>query len=427
MFPATRAERSPTMSAGTVWTSCRCWCSSKCGGHASASNVRNGRAGNMVIARRFVRSPTGLSRLAARRPRLLHSASDLACFAVQRMWGRFPLVAPWIERLSFLVRDFLYCSGLHSRIGWPADNPVLVLCYHAIEDLSHDSILGKYAVPMQQFEWHLDTLLNRGAHFIGADEFHDYVRGKAGVPRQAVLLTFDDGYAGLIDVARRVLQPRRIPALAFVVSGMPSNSNEWDQAKGATKLELLKDEELLELGRLGIEIGCHSKTHRSMPSLPVDDLAEETAGARAQLQNKGLPAPRFFAYPHGESSAKSKRAVQDAGFVGGFGLGQGFATPASDIWDLPRIEMQAGDLGWRFRRKTSTFRLSRQTAAAKRRYLAAIAEKSGLDASEAEPDTITLSRRGAFASGMRRLLKSTLSLAERAVKGMRARARRPSR
>ena len=93
-----------------------------------------------------------------------------------------------------------------------------VLCYHSIADLAGDPVLEPYGVPRPEFRRHLE-LLDRHFCLIGPDEFFRYLKGTGGVPRRAVLLTFDDCYTDLVTAALPELRARNASALAFVVTG----------------------------------------------------------------------------------------------------------------------------------------------------------------------------------------------------------------
>ena len=298
----------------------------------------------------------------ARVPLLPSALAGLATALAEGASGKVRLLDRAIVKFFFMARNVLYWSGVHSSGGVPGDNPVLVLCYHAIQDLSRDTILKPYGTPAPQFAAQLDLLKQRGARFITPDEFRAYVNGSAGVPTRAVLLTFDDCYAELTQVAHTLLRPRHVPALAFAVSGVESHTNEWDQAIGCARLDLLDDAAMIEIQGLGVEIGCHSQSHMEMPKLSAPELERETSGAARQLTERGIRTPRFFAYPYGESDTESRKAVRAAGFEAAFGLSMGLATRASDPMNLPRVEILERDLGWRFWLKTTAPSLARYFA-----------------------------------------------------------------
>jgi peptidoglycan/xylan/chitin deacetylase (PgdA/CDA1 family) len=236
---------------------------------------------------------------------------------------------------------------------------LLVLCYHAIADLSGDPVLADYGIDRETFAAQLDDLNARGFSFVTPDELLALLDAGRPVPPKAVLLTFDDCYEELADVAASILEPRGIKGIAFAVSGMASATNEWDQAIGARKLRLLDADGLKRLQQHGVEIGCHSHSHRPMSSLSARELPAETGQAADDIAALGVPRPRFFAYPHGQHDEQVHAAVESAGFAAAFGLLSRRVTPESARFALPRVEILARDRGWRFRFKTSYPRLVR--------------------------------------------------------------------
>jgi peptidoglycan/xylan/chitin deacetylase (PgdA/CDA1 family)/GT2 family glycosyltransferase len=283
-------------------------------------------------------------------PGLHRAVSGLAV----RLTERHPAKAG-AARLFFLSRAIAYWAGVKAAGGIPASGRLRILCYHAIADLRDDPVLRDYGIAPDSFGGQLDRLVERGFAFIGADELCAFLAGRARLPRRAVLLTFDDCYAELKAVARDILLPRGIPAVAFAVT--EKASNEWDERLGARRLGLLDREGLRELRRSGVEIGCHSRTHRPLPTLDDAELASETQGAADALEQAGLPRPRLFAYPYGEHDARTAAAVCSAGDVAAFSVRAGVATSRSDPFALPRVEILARDSGWRFRAKTAFPRL----------------------------------------------------------------------
>jgi glycosyltransferase involved in cell wall biosynthesis/peptidoglycan/xylan/chitin deacetylase (PgdA/CDA1 family) len=249
-------------------------------------------------------------------------------------------------------RTVAFWAALRERLQLPGRERLLVLCYHAIRDRSDDPVLAPYGIPPQAFAQQLDHLSSAGFTFVGADAVANFVQHGAPLPKRPVLLTFDDCYEELVEIARDVLQPRRIPALAFAVTGTKSGTNEWDQAFGAGRQRLLAPVELKALASLGFEIGSHSRSHRDMTTLDEAQQSKEAAGSAADLVALGLPAPRFFAYPFGAVDVRSQKAVQSAGYVAAFGCRADYATRKSNPLHLPRVLVFASDVRWRFRAKS---------------------------------------------------------------------------
>lgn len=261
--------------------------------------------------------------------------------------------SPWIARAFFLARSVAYWRGVHEAGGYPKRRRVRVLCYHEIDDLGDDPVLAEYGVPPLLFESQIETLERAGYRFVHPDEVVALVEGRGGVPRRALLLTFDDGYRGVAEAAAPVLERRRIPAVVFVVADRLGKDNDWDRAIGARRLELLDTAELARLAGRGFEIASHGRTHRPLPRLDDPELRDEIAGSMRRLADLGLGAPRFFSFPHGEHDTRARCEASRAGYRAAFTVTPGIFGPRSDPLAAPRIEIGPEDRGWRLRLKVA--------------------------------------------------------------------------
>lgn len=263
-----------------------------------------------------------------------------------------------IMRLFFFARSLGYWQAVARAGGIPSGRHALVLCYHAMQDLSRDPVLAPYGLTPQRFAAQIEALSRAGFTFVSAAHVLAALDGEAPLPRRAVLVTFDDCYADLAGVAETVLAPRAVPALAFAVADQVGGHNAWDAANGCTALPLLDAAGLARVAACGAEIGCHSATHPELPRLEDAALERETAGAAARIAALGLPRPRFFAYPYGEEDGRARAAVSRS-FAAGFALRPGRVGPRSDRFALPRVEVLATDGPARFWLKTRVPRLAR--------------------------------------------------------------------
>ena len=298
---------------------------------------RHGSGGHPVARRCGLAGPR-LSGLAA---------AALAPLAVRRA-GPEGAGGPRTELLE-VVRAAGYWRGVAEAGGIPRTRPLRVLCYHAISDLAGNPVIEPYGVPPARFRRQLDSLRRAGYRFIHPDELLAYLDGRAGLPRRPLLLTFDDCYADLLDTALPELLERGIPAVAFAVSGCIGGSNRWDLAAGGATLPLLDVPDLETLERSGMEIGAHSRTHRSLTEVDAGELAGETAGVAADLERAGLASPRLFAYPYGDQSAEVRQAVRQAGYAAAFTVSPGRVLRSDDRYALPRVDIRRHHAGLRFR------------------------------------------------------------------------------
>ncbi len=267
-----------------------------------------------------------------------------------RFWSRF----------FFAARDLSYWQGVHDAGGIPRPRPVRVLCYHAIADLSDDAVLRPYGVPPARFVEHLQGLQQAGYHFVTPREFSDYLEHGTGLPRNPLLVTFDDCYADLKSAGLPILRRFGVAALAFAVSGRLGGRNEWDVAKGRKAMSLLDAAGLAEIAGQGVEIGGHSRTHPNLKKIASDIAREEIEGSRRDLEAIAGWDVRYFAYPYGAANAEVERLTRDAGYFGAFTVNSGTIDRTTDRFALPRIEVLSGDTSWGLRWKLWTARFARQ-------------------------------------------------------------------
>lgn len=226
-----------------------------------------------------------------------------------------------------------------------------ILAYHAIADLGDDSRLAEYGVPPELFAAHLDTLLARGWNFVDLDAVLAALAGERALPRRALLLTFDDAYTDLLEVACPIMVERGVPGVVFAVAGQLGGTNEWDNKRRASTLPLLDADGLRAAIAQGVEVGAHTTNHRPLSKVPAAELAEEIAGSGRRLEAAGLPLPRSFSYPYGEWNPELAAMAKEAGYEVAFTVDWGVVGEGADPYTLPRVEIHASDTPRKLRLK----------------------------------------------------------------------------
>ena len=259
-----------------------------------------------------------------------------------------------VRRLFFGLRTMEHQRGARLARRKMATGSAIVLAFHAVADLSGDAVLAEYGVPPERFAEHLDALRGRGWSFVDLDAVLAALEGRAALPEKALLLSFDDCYRDLLETAAPLLAERGIPAVAFAVAGLTGGANEWDRPLGARELELLDAEGLRALPPFGVEVGSHGMRHRPLAKLGLDAAEAEIRESAVALESLGLPRPRAFSYPHGETSAEVTKAVREAGYAAAFTVAPGRVEVGAERWALPRVEVLASDTPLRLRLKLAT-------------------------------------------------------------------------
>ncbi len=242
-----------------------------------------------------------------------------------------------------------------------------VLTYHRVTD--HSS----FARQMEHLATHynvtpLSALLDAVAH-------------RVALPPRSVMITFDDGYREVADVAWPILRQLDLPAVLFVPTAYPEGPQRtywWDRleqaladtprrdavdtpigrlplaratdrARACSRLkrhlatlhhddagrhaeairrsldaptgtvpEVLGWDDLRRLAREGLAIGAHSRTHPIMSRLSPDAVRQEILGAQEDLQRELGESSPSFCYPNGRYNPTVLDALREAGVTVAF-------------------------------------------------------------------------------------------------------------
>jgi peptidoglycan/xylan/chitin deacetylase (PgdA/CDA1 family) len=265
-------------------------------------------------------------------------------------------VAPWAK--SALLRGG-GCAAVRSLVP---NRALAILRYHAICPPQDPS----YAAPgicisPAAFEQHVRYLAANYSVLPLSDAVHRLRAGRP-LPRNAVAITFDDGYADNLEAARtlnrhgltatffltsgclaggepfwpaeiRILIPAvRQASLRLVLDGsvitlpldgldgfepavrtltklfksrpIPVRESMREQlrtAAGAPTLPrvMLRWEEVAEMQRLGMTIGSHTQTHPNLPSAGLEAATREIVGSKIRLERELGEPISLFSYPNG--------------------------------------------------------------------------------------------------------------------------------
>jgi len=182
------------------------------------------------------------------------------------------------------------------------------------------------------FRRHLDVLEEWGARVLPLDEA---LRGldAGSLPDRAVVLTFDDGYASVVEQAWPLLLERGLPATLFAVSDYldPTRRLPWDHSHPDGELvRLMSGNQLLEAASSGLHVGSHTRRHSWLPFQSPGSLADELTGSRHQLEDLLGRVVDSVAYPAGGWDERVRAAAERAGYTAGVTVDRGVSTPGLD-------------------------------------------------------------------------------------------------
>lgn len=183
------------------------------------------------------------------------------------------------------------------------------------------------------------ALAGRGFTGIAAGRLIDAWDGTATLPERPVVLTFDDGYANVLEHAAPLLADLKFGATVYVVSGSCGTTNDWpDRGAAIPRLPLLSWAALADLITGGFEMGAHSVTHQPLTRLSRSEVEREVLGSKEMIEQRLGQAVKTFAYPFGLVSPDAHAAAR-VGYRAAMGTVLGVARRADDRHCMARVDM----------------------------------------------------------------------------------------
>ncbi|MGX6608066.1 polysaccharide deacetylase family protein [Micromonosporaceae bacterium Da 78-11] len=215
-----------------------------------------------------------------------------------------------------------------------------VLLYHSV-GRAPSSWVEPFTVAPEVFRRHLEIVAESGRQLLTVSELRLALDGRIAMPARPAVLTFDDGFADLLDVAAPLLARHAITASVYLTTGFVDG-----RSPGGDRM--ISWAGLRDLQAAGHEIGGHSVTHPQLDTLSTGAARREITACRDTLQDTlGRPV-ESFAYPHGYSDARVRRLVAAAGFTSACAVRDTHASRADPRYALSRLMI---------RRNTSTAEL----------------------------------------------------------------------
>jgi len=206
-----------------------------------------------------------------------------------------------------------------------------ILCYHQFSD---DADTGnRLELSAQVFEEQIRYLVLNGYQFLTFAQVSETMRAGKPIPEKAVVITIDDGYRSVYEVAWPILREYQVPATLFIYTDFigADSALQWDQIT-----------QMMDSGL--IEVQSHGKSHTSLSRLPTDK-SKSTYSARVKQEVKGSDAafkrhlgfkPIYHSYPFGNSSDTASAVLKNEGYLLAATVTRGDNTTFSDPFLLHR-------------------------------------------------------------------------------------------
>jgi peptidoglycan/xylan/chitin deacetylase (PgdA/CDA1 family) len=216
----------------------------------------------------------------------------------------------------------------------PSRNMPPVLVYHEVGN-ELPRAAPAMTIDADRFERQIRWLAELGYTGITVSRWLSIRGGREGGPSRPVLITFDDGYAGVGEYALPALHRHGFTGTVFLVTSKLGGVNDWDPYAAGQNHRLMSAEQVRRWSGEGIEFGGHTRSHPDLTALSRRRMDEEVAGCHADLAELLGTPPRSFAYPYGFEN-KQVREVVSRWFDAAFIVDERANRPSTDVYRLYR-------------------------------------------------------------------------------------------
>ncbi len=217
------------------------------------------------------------------------------------------------------------------------DVPVPVLMYHSVSD-APAAPTRALSVRPAMFAAQIRYLRRQGFDGLTFGELCQRRLSRQPIPARSLVLTFDDGYADLIEEALPILIEQGFPATVFVTTGWLSGAARY--ATGTPPGRMLSWGHLAQLSSAGVEIGAHSHSHAQLDQISEPRLRVELASSRRLLEDRLGHPVRSLAYPYGYSNKRVRAVARQLGYLQAAVVANAVAAPACDPFSVPRLTIR---------------------------------------------------------------------------------------
>jgi len=221
---------------------------------------------------------------------------------------------------------------------------ISILMYHQVGEFAPMRAHRANYCDHRRFAAQMAFLSRFGFRVLDLDAALACLRGERATPARAVVLTFDDAYAGFIDFALPILLRYRFPATVYAISGWLGKRAEWfAKDPGRPIPDLMTAAQLREVRTAGISIGSHTVNHPKLAQVEQPVQRKELVESKRALEDVLGDEVRHLCYPSGSFDRNTVRAARDSGYISATTCLRGAATPEDHPLVLPRKAISFGD------------------------------------------------------------------------------------
>jgi peptidoglycan/xylan/chitin deacetylase (PgdA/CDA1 family) len=240
--------------------------------------------------------------------------------------------------ISLIVLNFDYVRKMIRRIlGNKSRGTCVVLYYHSVTPAHRKKFaqqmddLIRWAKPVSVEN---KSQLDCGVHHVG--------------------VTFDDGFACVIENAIPELVQRKVPSTLFVPTGCLGCKPQWikDKKDQNCREVIITVDQLEQLRENGlVSVGSHCITHSNLLLLSEEKAKNEIIQSKHDLENILQRNINMMSFPHGDFNQACVEWAREAGYKRVFSISPTFAFSDPNEYMTGRVRVDPTDWRLEFRLK----------------------------------------------------------------------------
>ncbi len=212
-------------------------------------------------------------------------------------------------------------------------NTLTVLMYHHIGPVT-DEKEHLFFIDKNTFAKQLDFIKEKGFHPVSLKEVESAYAKRQKLPKRAVLITLDDGWADNYTDGFAIIKEKKIPVVIFVSTGLVEKDPQiltWNQ--------------ISEMHSSGlVEFASHGVSHQMLRRFNNDEAFRELSESKKMLEERLNIEVKSFCYPFGSFDKRIRNLMFEAGYTMDYGTRKGInCWPWNARKPLQRAHVWAGE------------------------------------------------------------------------------------
>jgi peptidoglycan/xylan/chitin deacetylase (PgdA/CDA1 family) len=252
---------------------------------------------------------------------------------MNKIFNRIP------KAISLLLCPFVlaFSITLPALSAEDAEVKIPVLLYHVVSENPDPSNI--YQMNLTEFKKQMAYLNSNGYTTLSLDEYAKILDKKIAMPKNSILLTFDDCTSDFMTNVLPILNQYKMNATQFVVTNWLDNGSIHMTTNDVQSLDG------------NIDVQCHTANHERLTYFDYDLQLKIIRDSQSKLKSITKKEINCLAYPYGDYDQDTIKVLKKLGFSLGFAVSSSISTSTSNRYALPRIVVSQNDTLASFTRK----------------------------------------------------------------------------